>query len=182
MQAFKDFLLGHICLQKRLRKDTFFLGEVPISIHVSAAHTKDRLDSPSEVQVGQLENFAKSMQNTVQALGNQVHDHAHMMKHMQEELESAWKVKQKTIEMEAERSRKEWQDFRTDNKRHFERIKDAFGLLNEAQSRTSKQVMNIAGEVGALTRLKESVVHNGQVISEVRQAYVEVRYLHGQGA
>ncbi|KAF0703391.1 hypothetical protein AaE_015391 [Aphanomyces astaci] len=25
--AFKDFLLGHICLQKRLRKDTFFLGE-----------------------------------------------------------------------------------------------------------------------------------------------------------
>ncbi|KAF0703392.1 hypothetical protein AaE_015392 [Aphanomyces astaci] len=76
--------------------------------------------------------------------------------------------------MEAERSRKEWQDFRTDNKRHFERIKDAFGLLNEAQSRTSKQVMNVAGEVGALTRLKESVVHNGQVISEVRQAYVEI--------
>ncbi|ETV96945.1 hypothetical protein, variant 1 [Aphanomyces invadans] len=122
----------------------------------------------------QLESFAMSTQQTIRTLDSQIHDHSTAMTAMRQDLESAWKMRQQTMELEAERSRKEWSDFRMDNKRHMERIKDAFSLLNEAQSRTSKHVTNVAGEVSELGRFKEHVAHNGQLLAEVRQAYVEL--------
>ncbi|KAF0698892.1 Aste57867_10516 [Aphanomyces stellatus] len=276
--AFKEFLIGHICLRKQLRKDTFFLGQTRFteaSFHVdppladgddiggiptrrmvtelgdvlrllsdqrcfqerqiwsnqqlfdaltkgfehmqtlaasflqqehlvkklaadldmwkAASHERTlRIDSTFqqqrmktkatrwlyvlvlEAQLSRVENATETLHRAMESMAQQMQSAMHEIHQTRDEMDQAWRVKQKTVEMETDRAKKEWHEFRVDNKRHLERIKDAFGLLNEAQSRSSKQVVNLAGQVNALSQMKDKVELNGQVITEVRHAYLEI--------
>lgn len=141
----------------------------------------DRTQSAMESELnrlnGQLNNENKNLRQDIRLLALKLQElQAHQVEQIDlwKKLHGQQKAEIQFIKMESSKLKKELDQVQLDKTNQAIQIKDALRLLNEAQTRTSRQMNTIRGEMQYLRDMKGQQDTNTQSLADLKDMYLNL--------